>query len=342
MKTESAKQFQKTAVAALPFVIVVLFLVSLPLWIGDYWLRIWTGVAMWAGLAASWNIIGGYAGYISFGQVAFFGIGAYSTALLMQPALDWNFFLTLPVGAVAAGLFALVVGWPTLRLRGAYFAIATWAMAEALAQITTAVDFTGGSFGLSTPGNPSTSFFYYTMMIAAVVIYLLVWLLLERSRFGYRVKAVRDNEMAAQSMGINTTTVKLQAFVLSAALPAVLGGVDAYWITFINPHSVLAGNITDQMVVMALVGGLGHPWGPALGATGLYMISTWLNAKFGSTTAYIAMIGMLVAIIVLFLPDGIVGLLPQSRKIGLIRQLLRRSISPANRDSETVPTEGPG
>lgn len=308
--------------AAPPILILALLLGPLPLWAGDYWTRIWTGVAMWAGLAASWNIIGGYAGYISFGQVAFFGIGAYATALLMQPSADWNFFLTLPVGAAVAAVFALVIGWPTLRLRGAYFAIATWALAEALAQLATVVDFTGGSFGMSTPGNPSTWFFYYVMLIAAVIVYALVWLLFEHSRFGYRVKAVRDHEAAAQSLGINTTAVKLQAFVLSAAIPAVFGGIDAYWITFINPQSVLAGGITDQMVVMTLVGGLGHPWGPAIGAAALYLINSWFDAAFGSTTSYIAMIGGLVAIIVLFLPDGLVGLVPQARRLLLVRQLL--------------------
>ncbi|MGH7159434.1 MAG: branched-chain amino acid ABC transporter permease [Acetobacteraceae bacterium] len=321
MAAASRRQF---ALAAPLLLILTLVLVSLPFWAGDYWTRIWTGVAMWAGLAASWNIIGGYAGYISFGQVAFFGIGAYATAILMQPTIHWNFFLTLPVGAAVAGIFALIVGWPTLRLRGAYFAIATWALAEALQQLASVLGITGGSFGLSTPGNPSTSFFYYAMLIAAVIVYLGVWALFERSRFGYRVKAVRDHETAAQSLGINTTSVKLQAFVLSAAIPAVFGGIDAYWITFINPLSALGGGITDQMVVMVLVGGLGHAWGPAFGAAALYLISTWLNATFGSTTSYIAMIGFLVAIIVLFLPDGIAGLVPRAKRLKLVRQWLGR------------------
>lgn len=309
-------------VAAPLLLVVAVFLCTLPFWAGDYWTRIWTGVAMWAGLALSWNIIGGYAGYISFGQVAFFGIGAYTTALLMAPARHWNFFLTLPAGAVIAGLLALVVGWPTLRLRGAYFAIATWALAEALAQLAGVLGFTGGSFGISTPVNSSTSFFYYAMLIAAAVAYALGWLLLERSRFGFKVKAVRDDELAAQTLGINATSVKMQAFILSAMIPAVFGGIDAYWITFINPQSVMAGDITDQMVVMALIGGLGNPWGPALGATVLYLINSYFNGAYGSSTSYIAIIGGLVALVVLFLPDGVVSLLPQTRRLRLVRQLL--------------------
>ena len=324
MTAGAAKPGFPAALAAPPLIALAIVFGTLPMWMDDYWIRVWTGVAMWAGLAASWNIIGGYAGYISFGHVAFFGIGAYATAILMQPGLDWNFFLTLPVGAVVAALFALIVGWPTLRLRGAYFAIATWALAEALAQIATTLDFTGGSFGLSTPGNSSTWFFYYAMLIAAALIYLLVFLVFEHSRFGYKVKAVRDNEAAAQSLGVNTTWVKLEAFMLSAALPAVLGGIFAYWITFINPQSVLGGEITDQMVVMALIGGLGHLWGPALGALVVFLASTWLGAKFGGSTSYIAMIGGLLAIIILFLPDGLVSLFPGARGLKLARKALSR------------------
>jgi branched-chain amino acid transport system permease protein len=302
---------------------IVLF--TLPVWAGDYWTRVFTGVAMWVGLALAWNIIGGYAGYISFGHAAFFGIGAYATALLMQPDRHWNFFLTLPVGAAVAAVVAAIVGWPTLKLRGAYFAIATWALAEAIAQLVNVAGFTGGSYGLTLPTQPSTSYFYFAMLLAAIVAYAIGYVLLERSRFGYRVKAVRDNEAAAQSVGINTTRVKIEAFVLSAVIPAVFGGIYAYWITFINPPSVLGTEITDQMVVMVLVGGLGHAWGPALGATALYIVNRQFLAAFGNTTSYIAMVGALVAIVVLFLPDGLVGLWPKTRRLRLVRRLIPRT-----------------
>ena len=299
-------------------------IVTVPFWADDYWIRIFTGVAMWSALAMSWNIMGGYAGYISFGQAAFFGIGAYTTALLMEHGRDWNFFATLPVGAVLAGVLAVIVGWPVLKLRGAYFAIATWAMAEAFLQIATAAGFTGGSSGLTLPINASTSFFYYAMLVPAMVTFVGCWLLLERSRFGYRVKAVRDHEAAAESLGIDTTRVKIQAFVLSAVIPGVFGGIYAYWITFINPTSVLAGDITDQMVVMALVGGLGRIWGPALGATLLYLVNRQFIASFGDTTAYIAVVGGMVALVVLFLPDGLISLFSRGREMALSRQLLAR------------------
>ena len=301
---------------------VAVLILTVPGWAGDYWTRILTGVSMWAGLALAWNVIGGYAGYISFGHAAFFGIGAYATALLMQPDRHWNFFLTLPVGAAVAALVAAVVGWPTLKLRGAYFAIATWALAEAIAQMANVVSFTGGSSGLTIPAYASLSYFYYVMLIAALVAYALGYVLLERSRFGYKVKAVRDSESSARSVGIDTTRVKIQAFVLSAVIPAVFGGINAYWITFINPRSVLGADITDQMVVMALVGGLGHAWGPALGAAALYIVNRQFLASFGDTTSYIAMVGVLVALVVLFLPDGLVSLWPRARRLRLVRRLI--------------------
>jgi branched-chain amino acid transport system permease protein len=313
---------RKLLVRGLLLVVVAAVVLTVPGWAGDYWTRVLTGVCMWAGLALAWNVMGGYAGYISFGHAAFFGIGAYTTALLMQPDRHWNFFLTLPVGAAIAAAVAAVVGWPTLKLRGAYFAIATWALAEAILQLANVVGFTGGSSGLTIPAFAGTSYFFYVMLGAAVLSFAVTYLLLERSRFGYKVKAVRDDETTARSVGIDTTRVKMQAFVLSAAIPAVLGGIDAYWITFINPRSVLAADITDQMVVMALVGGLGHAWGPALGAAALFVVNRQFLASFGDTTSYIAMVGVVVALVVLFLPDGLVSLFPRSRRLRLVRQLI--------------------
>jgi branched-chain amino acid transport system permease protein len=320
----------------LAVVVAVLFL--LPMMTTPYYVRVATGVAMWAGLALSWNVICGYAGYISFGHVAFFGIGAYTTAILMQPQHDWNFWATLPVAAVIAGAVAALVGWPALRLKGAYFAIATWALAEAVRELATILDFTGGSRGLTTPIHLDDTFFYYTMLATSAIAFAVCYLLLERSRFGFRVKAVRDNEIAARAQGINTTLVKIAAFVLSAIIPAVLGGINAYWITFINPESVLNTIITDQLVVMVLVGGLGHAWGPALGATVLYIFDEQLRVSYGETTAYIIIVGALVMAFVLFLPDGLVSIGRRVRRMRLVRQLLGRArddVMPGRTDSET-------
>jgi len=192
-------------------------------------------------------------------------------------------------------------------------------------ELTTVVEFTGGSGGLSTPIRADDNFFFYTMLGAAAIAYAVCYLLLERSKFGFKVKAVRDNEIAARAQGINTNLVKIQAFVLSAVIPAVLGGINAYWITFINPQSVLNTLITDQLVVMVLVGGLGHAWGPALGATAMFLLQEQLRVSYGETTAYIIIVGAIVMLIVLFLPDGLVSLGRRARRMRLIRQYLGRA-----------------
>jgi len=329
MSKQPAGLYTTSTGGKVTLIIVAIVALTLPLWVGPYWMRVATGIFMWAGLALSWNVICGYAGYISFGHVAFFGIGAYTTAILMQPEYGWNFFATLPVGAVIAGGLAAIVGWPVLKLRGAYFAIGTWALGEAIREFVTVVPFTGGSYGLSVPANTSSLFFYFVMLGASALAFLVCYLLLERSRFGYRVKAVRDNEVAARMQGINAGRVKIEAFVLSAVIPAVLGGINAYWITFINPNSVLNTIFTDQMVVMVLIGGLGYLWGPAIGAALLFFLSEQFNTYFGGTTWYLVLIGVLVMLVVLVLPDGLVSLLPGSRKKRVLHSLLGKEPPPA-------------
>ena len=294
------------ALVLLAAILVVLAL--LPLLVNNYWLRIATGALMWAGLACSWNMLGGYAGYINFGHSAFFGLGAYVTALLMTDPLGLPFLATIPAGIAVTAACAIVIGAPTLRLRGAYFAIATWAFAEVLIQLATVVEFTGGTGGLSLPPFLNERFFYFAMLAAAVFTYLATWALFEHSRFGLKVKALRDHEPAAEAMGINTSLVKLQTFVLSAVTASVFGAIFAYWVTFINPKSVFGGDITDQMVVMVLLGGLGTLWGPAIGGVALFVVNRLIWMYWGDTAFYIAILGAAIVLVVLFLPNGVAGL----------------------------------
>jgi len=291
-----------------------LVLAALPAVLDAYSLRIATGMLMWAGLACAWNIVGGYAGYISFGHSAFFGIGAYVTAILMQRGIGLHFLATLPLGIVAAVAVAAAIGGPTMRLRGAYFAIATWAFAEMMLQLVTVLEITGGTAGLSLPAYLNEFFFYYTMLVAAAVSFGGVWYLIERTRFGYRLKALRDHEPAAEAMGIHTTRVKVQAFGLSAGITSLFGSVYAYWVTFIDPRSVMGPEITDQMVVMVLLGGLGSIWGPALGGSLLWITNRYIWSTFGDTVVYLPILGLVIALVVLFLPNGLISLLPGGRR----------------------------
>jgi len=296
---------------------ILVVLALMPLLVNNYWLRVATGALMWAGLACSWNMLGGYAGYINFGHSAFFGLGAYVTAFLMNDPFGLPFLATIPAGMVVTGVFAVIIGAPTLRLRGAYFAIATWAFAEVLIQFASAMDFTGGIGGIGLPPYLNERFFYYAMFGAAALTYLVAWALFERSRFGLKVKALRDHEPAAEAMGINTALVKLQTFVLSAVTASVFGAIFAYWVTFINPKSVFGGDITDQMVVMVLLGGLGTLWGPAIGGVALFVVNRLIWMHWGDTAFYIAILGAAIVLVVLFLPNGIAGLFSR-RKVNAL------------------------
>jgi len=286
----------------------LILLAAMPALVNNYWLRIATGALMWAGLACSWNMLGGYAGYINFGHSAFFGLGAYTTALLMVGLPGTPFVATIPAGILVTAACAFVIGAPTLKLRGAYFAIATWAFAEVLMQFAGVVEFTGGVGGMSLPPFLNERFFYFFMLAAVVGIYLATWALFEHSRFGLKVKALRDHEPAAEAMGINTARIKLITFVLSAVTASVVGSIYAYWVTIITPKSVFGGDITDQMVVMVLLGGLGTLWGPALGGVLLFVINRVIWMYWGDTAFYIAILGAAIILVVLFLPEGIMGL----------------------------------
>lgn len=285
-----------------------LFLICLvPFFISSFWLRIATGVFMWIGLALSWNMVGGYMGYISFGHGAFFGLGAYITGLLMS-SLNVPFFFAVLVAGLLTYLFAALVGYPTLRLSGAYFAIGTWAFAEMMRQLVLVVKVTGGPYGLRLPTFLNETFFYYLMVGLALLVFLFSYLVFERSNFGLEVKAVREEETAAQTLGLDTVWVKIQVFALSAFFPGIIGGAYAYWITYIHPDSVLGPLIADQMVIMVLLGGIGTLLGPTIGAIVLYIGNRILWVIWGDSSAYLVILGVAICLVILFLPEGLISL----------------------------------
>jgi branched-chain amino acid transport system permease protein len=283
-----------------------------PIFLPTFWLRIITGVLMWICLAQSWNIIGGYTGYINFGHGAFFGIGAYFTGLTMKLA-GMPFFIAIVLAGLVNSAFALIIGLPTLRLKGAYFAIATWAFAEAIRQLTLILNITGGSYGFRLPPYLNESFFYLTMLAATLLTMVSTYFLVDRSRFGFCLRAIRDAAEAAESLGVDTTKEKLKAFALSAFFPGMIGGVYAYWLTFIHPSNVFSALITDQMVVMTLVGGVGTFWGPAVGAVVIQLANRLIWVAFGAEVYYIILLGLTICAVVLFMPDGILGLIRRVR-----------------------------
>ena len=264
---------------------------------------------MLAILAESWNIIGGFTGYASFGNVAFFGLGAYTTGILMTKVA-----LPLPVALAGATvvpmLFAAAIGLPILRLKGHYFAIATLGVAETVREVVYNVELTGAGTGLVMPIARTPALFFY-LMLAILVAVTLVNGWLARSRFGYGLVAIREDEDAAAAMGIDTVRYKTIAFAISGAFAGITGGVFAYWITFIDPDAVFRVIITIQMIIMAVFGGAGTVVGPLLGALVLASVSEVLSTQLVALAELFN--GLIVILVVLFMPKGLLEVLKAGR-----------------------------
>lgn len=295
---------------------VGIILITLPLFgLEGYRLRLLSLVFMWVALSVSWNMMSGYTGYVDFGPVAYFGVGSYCTAILMiKGGLPFILSVFL-AGWICAGL-SLLIGLPTLRLHGAYFAIATLAAAEALKQVilewdrVAGFEFFGGAHGLTLPLAPPESFFYYILLFfMALTVGLAA--LLRKSKFGYGMRAIRDAEQAAELSGVPTLRVKVRAYMLSSSLIGCIGGIEAYWLTYIIPDDVFSVMRTIQMVVMALLGGMGTVLGPVIGASFLTLISEYLGAKF--VYDYLIFVGLVIMIVILLLPRGILGTIRGSK-----------------------------
>jgi branched-chain amino acid transport system permease protein len=281
--------------------LVVEALALAPAGLSPFLVQFLINLFMLAALAESWNIIGGFTGYASFGNVAFFGIGAYTTGVLLTVA-GWPFALALPAGGLLAMAFAGLIGMPILRLKGHYFAIATLGVAETMREIVYNLKITGGGTGLTMPITKSPLPFFYLMLAILVAATLVNWWL-SASRFGYGLIAIREDEDAAMAMGINTALYKTAAFALSGAFAGLVGGVFAYWITFIDPDGVFRVIVTIQMIIMAVFGGMGTVVGPLLGAFVLASVSELLSTQLVSLAELVN--GLIVILVVLFMPKGL-------------------------------------
>lgn len=291
-------------------ILIVLALAVVPLVVSDtFVLRIVTEAIMWIGLAIAFDVLAGYTGYLNFGHGAFFGVGAYTTAIMMVQA-HWPFLPALVAGAAVTALGALAAGFPTLRLRGAYFAIATWALSLAIQQLALMMTITGGPDGMRLPPYLNPHFFFYVMLSVVAATFFLFWFLLERAPFGLKLKAIREDEQGAKSLGLNPTRLKIQAFVLSAVPTGVLGGIYAYWITFIDPASTLSDLVSDQALVMVVFGGMGTLIGPVIGAILIFTFKTIFWAYLSDfQLLYLIILGAAIALSVVFLPNGLWGTL---------------------------------
>jgi branched-chain amino acid transport system permease protein len=259
---------------------------------------------MYVVLALSWNIISGFTGYTSFGHVAFYGIGSYACAILVAD-YGWHWVPTLFVGAFVAGVVAIALGYPVLRLKGPYFAIAMLGAAEGTRVVATVWDsLTHGGLGISFPSTENSMSTYYAMLVLMLITVAVAYVV-GHSRFGIRLNAIREDEVAAEALGINVTRYKLVAFVLSAIFPAVAGGIQAYKVLYIEPLSVFFVQITIAMALMAMLGGKGTVIGPIVGAVLLYTAQELIWVKF--PTAHLIGYGVFIIVVARFVPRGLMG-----------------------------------
>jgi branched-chain amino acid transport system permease protein len=267
-------------------------------------------IAMYITMASAWNLLGGFTGYPSFGHGAFFGVGAYTTAILFRD-FGLSPFLTAPVGGLVAAAFAAAIGYPTLRLREEYFAIATMSMGFILQLVARNWEFTGGGLGLY--AQPPESYdirtiksLLYLAMLAVMLTTLLVALWVARSRLGFGLAAIRDGEEAAGTLGVPTVQLKMLALILSTFFPGAAGGLWAYYITYIDADAVFEPSISINVILMSILGGAGTVLGPVLGATLLVVLSELIEFTI-TESVKLVLFGAILMAVVLYLPRGLLS-----------------------------------
>jgi branched-chain amino acid transport system permease protein len=299
------------ALRALLLAALLVGLLILPRLVTPYKLLTFTSVLCLALMAQGWNFIGGYTGFAAFGNVAFFGIGAYTTGLLMLSRWRIPFFLALLAGALLAAAVAALIGLPILRLKGHYFAIATLGVAEALREIAGAWDsLTEGATGIDLPVWSDSAFFYY-VALGLVALGLLTTQRLEKSKLGYGWVAIREDQDAARMLGIPTTLFKVAAFALSAVFAAFAGGIVAYQNIHVAPNDFFKIEYTLQMIIACVIGGSGTVWGPLIGASIYQLLSTFFWSHF--LQLHPTVLGGIIVLFVVFLPRGLMDLLRRWR-----------------------------
>jgi branched-chain amino acid transport system permease protein len=283
-------------------VIAIAALIVVPIGINGYWLNLLYQTVLFVGLAYGFNIISGYAGYFSFGQIAFFGIGAYTTGIVVLN-LHWNWLAGALLGGVLCGVLALPVGGIMLRLRGPFFALGMLGLAQTARVLISSSEALGGGSGLyMPPGGTLLPVYYWTLAIAIGAFAITWWI--DRSAFGLRLQAIREDETIAATLGVSTTWTKVSAFIISAIIPGLLGGGYAWFLTYIEPSSAFSGRVDLQTIVMAVLGGIGTLWGPLVGAVLMTQVSEALWANFPQ--AYLMIFGGLLVVLLIVLPRGIV------------------------------------
>jgi len=285
-----------------------------------YYQSLFLAIAMYIVLCSSWNIISGITGYVSFGHVAFWGLGAYITAVLIVK-LDFPWPLALLSSGILTGVFAALISYPILRLSEVYFAISMLALSETVKILVGYVrGLTGGGGGIYLPPLIRPNLAFLLMTILALIVVLMTYVL-QDTKFFKSLLAINNNELAAGSLGIDTTRRKRQAFILSAVFPAMAGGIYILNVAFIDPKTAFDIGITLNTIMMTVFGGLGTVLGPVIGPVVFMLLSETLWARF--PFVHKAILGVIIVLLVIFLPRGILSSL--LRGVERLRSRVRRA-----------------
>lgn len=273
-------------------------------------------------IGQSWNILGGYAGQFSFGGVMFFGTGAYTSSILLTS------FGVPPIIGIFAAIFmgaflGLIVGYLSFRsgLRGSYFALITLAFAELLRVLANSVEFTGGGVGLFltyAPGlhnlqfNSPTGFYYFSLILLVISLAIAMWL--ERSRFGAQIVAIRENEDAAEALGIDTLKCKIYAIMIMGGMGGAAGTFYAQKYLYIDPPIAYSIALSVEMLLVTIVGGMGTVFGPLIGSFFLHIVNEFARHFIDTPGVSLIVYGFILILIISFLPNGLVGLFRKKRK----------------------------
>ena len=318
---------------ALPFILVLVafaILAWLPYTLRPFHVRVGLAMYLAAGMALSWYILGGFAAYYSFGHTAFVGIGGFAAALLVKawlPQAHWaaQFALGLGAGLVVPAVLAAVIAWPILRLRGHYFTIAMLAVALVCGEVISAFSVFQGASGLALPnvappGVRVERFFYWAALAALAGVMLVAWLM-GRSRLGYGLYAIREDEDAAAALGKNAFAYRLQTFVMGSMLMGLSGALYANFTGFISPQDLLP-IFTFQVFVMLIVGGSGNNYGALLGTVLIWALWTLTETVLSAilppglqqqvSAIRVVLVGLILVLMLLYRPQG---LLPEKQNV---------------------------
>jgi branched-chain amino acid transport system permease protein len=300
-------------------VVAALLLAAGPLFLPPFYVRVGQLMLYSAGLGLAWAILGGFAGYASFGHAAFIGVGAFTAGLVENRFSSLPPYLLFPLGLLAAAAACAVVSaliaYPILRLRGTFFAIAMLGVSHVCAEVTNNIDFFQGSMGLNFPplapaGMDPANFFYELYLVGALLILLISWQI-RRSRFGAGLLSIREDEDTARMLGVPTERYKRTAFVVSAVLTGLMGVVYAHSLGYITTDSVYRDDTNLSLIVYSLLGGMGTLFGPVIGAFLLVFITQVILGRL--LDFHLFATGLLLVVLILAAPGGIAGLLKPRR-----------------------------